>query len=327
MGISGSVLVFQHDIEDVLWQRDIEISNYESLEIDKAFSVIQNKYPDWDTRLIHFKENDAFIFNLRKPTQRLFIFVHPGTGEILNERNELTTITRWLLKFHYSFQAGVPGRILVLAVGILFFLSLLTGIYLYRRSILKTIFFKTKVRNKNKRAFYSSLHRIIGVWALLLNLVLVVTGIFLSYKVTTAALKTPINPESPKITASIELLLKDIKSQAPNFTPTYIRLPSNTEGSITVNGTYKNDAFYYSEFYNSFQADHKTGVITKVIKVEESDLTTKLSSTLIPLHFGQFGGIWSKLLYSFIGLSGPFLSVSGFIIWQKGKNSKKKRFK
>lgn len=327
MGISGSILVFQHDIEDVLWQRHKEITNYESLEIDKAFSVIQDKYPDWDTRLIHFEENKAFIFNLRKPTQRLFIFVHPGTGEILNERNELTTVTRWLLKFHYSFQAGVPGRILVLVIGILFFLSLLTGIYLYRRSILKTLLFKANVRNKNKRAFYSSLHRIIGVWALLLNLVLVVTGIFLSYKVTTASLKTPVNPEPPIVTTSVELLLKNIKSQAPNFKPTTIRLPSGPDGSITVNGIYNNDAFFYSEFYNSFKADHKTGVITEVIKVQESDLTTKLSSTLIPLHFGQFGGIWSKILYSFIGLSGPFLSVSGFIIWQKGKNSKKKRFK
>lgn len=325
MGISGAILVFQHDIEDALWKKDIEIANYETLEIDKAFANIQKKYPDWDTRLIHFEENEAFIFNLRKPTQRLFIFVHPTTGEILNEINELTTFTRWLLKFHYSLQAGVIGRVLVLVIGILFFLSLLTGIYLYRKSILKTLIFKVKIRNKNKRSLYSSLHRVIGVWALLLNLVLVITGIFLSYKVTTASLKSPVDPVTPKVTASIELLLKEIKEQAVDFTPTYIRLPSNAEGNITINGKYKDDAFFYSEFYNSFQAHPKTGAITNVVKVRDSDITTQLTSTLIPLHFGQFGGIWSKLLYCFIGLSGPFLSVSGFIIWQKGRNSKRKK--
>ncbi|HET8754325.1 MAG TPA: PepSY-associated TM helix domain-containing protein [Salinimicrobium sp.] len=100
LGISGSILVFQHDIEDALWSKYSKVENAEKLDIDKGFKSIQENYTDWSIRLIHFEENEALMFNLRRPTERLFVFVHPSTGEIIKELNELTTFTRWLLKFH-----------------------------------------------------------------------------------------------------------------------------------------------------------------------------------------------------------------------------------
>lgn len=322
MGISGAVLVFQHDIEKVLWKDYVSIEDFEGLEIDRGFRSIQKNYSGWDVRLMHFEENEALIFNLRKPTERLFVFVHPSTGEIIQELNELTQFTRWLLKFHYSFHAGPAGRIMVFLIGILFFFSLLTGIYLYRKSFFKTLLFKTPINRKTERSYYSSLHRVVGVWSLILNLVLVITGIFLGYKVTMSGLNPPNAPNTPIVTAPIEKVLQEISTEHPDFEATYIRLPLTEEGTINVYGLYKDDPFFYSEFYNSFQADYRTGTITGIVKNRDADFSTKFSSSLIPLHFGQFGGIWSKLLYSFIGLSGPFLSISGFLIWRKGRDSK-----
>ncbi|NJY61675.1 PepSY domain-containing protein [Salinimicrobium sp. CDJ15-81-2] len=327
MGISGAILVFQHDIEDYQWKKYSEIEDYSGRNIDIGIKAIQEQYPDWDTRLMHFEENEALIFNLRKPTERLFVFVHPSTGEIIKEINELTTFTRWLLKFHYSFQAGPAGRILVFIIGIIFLFSLLTGIYLYRKSVIKTLFCSTRLNLKTKRTLYSSLHRIIGTWALLFNLVLVITGIFLAWTVAASGLNPPAAPQTPAVDAPVEHLLTQIEQEYPDFNPTYIRLPLNSEGRLTVYGLFDDDAFYYSEFYNSIRANFNSGEITGVTRVQEADLKTKLSSTLIPLHFGQYGGIWTKLLYCFVGLSGPFLSITGFLIWRQGKPVKKHRKK
>lgn len=327
MGISGAILVFQHDIEDYQWKEYSKIQDYSGRNIDRGIKAIQERYPDWDTRLMHFEENEALIFNLRKPTERLFVFVHPSTGEVIKEINELTTFTRWLLKFHYSFQAGPAGRILVFIIGIIFLFSLLTGVYLYRKSVIKTLFCSTRLNLKTKRTLYSSLHRIIGTWALLFNLVLVITGIFLAWTVAASGLKPPAAPQTPAVDAPVEHLLIQIEQQFPDFTPTYIRLPLNSEGSLTVYGLFDDDAFYYSEFYNSIRANFNSGEITGVTRVQEADLKTKLSSTLIPLHFGQYGGIWTKILYCLVGLSGPFLSITGFLIWRQGKPVKKRRKK
>lgn len=322
MGISGSILVFQHDLEDLQWEKYKEVVTAEDLNIDLGIKSIQEKYPKWDTRLIHFKQNEALIFNLRKPSERLFIFVHPSTGEIIEEINEFKTFTRWLLKFHYSFHAGTPGKILVLVIGVLFLFSLLTGLYLYRKSFFKTLFFQTRIIHKNKRTFYSSLHRIIGVWSIFLNLLLVVTGIFLAWTVVAAGLKQPSQPETPIITTSTQGILDHIRVQNPNFTPTYVRLPLTAGADLRVYGNFDDDAFFYSQFYNSFLANPVSGKITDIIRVQQADLKTKLSSTLIPLHFGQYGGFWSKVLYCLVGLSGPFLSISGFIIWKKRNQMK-----
>lgn len=327
MGLTGSILVFQHDIEDEMWEEYISIENPSGFDIDKGIENVQEKYKNWDTRLIHFEEGEALIFNLRRPTERLFVFVHPGTGEIIRELNELTTFSRWLLKFHYSFQAGLFGRILVFVVGILFLISLLTGIFLYRKSILKVLFFRERINFKNKRSLNSSLHRIVGVWSLLLNLLLVITGTLLSYTVVVAALAEAKMPETPKVNTPVKNILTEINREYPDFTPTYIRLPGAKEGNITIYGLYDDDAFYFSEFYNSFSANYYTGEITSVTKIREADFMTKFNSTLLPLHFGNFGGIWTKLLYCFIGLSGPLLSITGFIIWQKPGKSKRKRHK
>ncbi|WP_029035205.1 PepSY-associated TM helix domain-containing protein [Salinimicrobium terrae] len=323
MGISGSILVFQQDIEDHQWKEYLEIENYSGLNIDRGIQEIQRDYPGWDTRLMHFEENEALIFNLRKPTERLFVFVHPSTGEIIKEINELTTFTRWLLKFHYSFQAGPAGRVLVFIIGVLFLFSLLTGIYLYRKSVLKTLTCSTRLNLKTRRTFYSSLHRIVGTWALLFNLVLVVTGVFLAWTVAAAGLNPPAIAETPVVKAPVNDLLMEIAENYSNFNPTYIRLPFNEQGTLTVYGLFNDDAFYYSEFYNKINADYQSGEITGVTRIQEADLKTKLSSTLIPLHFGQYGGIWTKLLYCITGLSGPFLSITGFLIWRQGKQVKK----
>lgn len=324
MGLSGAVLVFQHDIEDLQWEKYKQVGSSKGLNIDLGITSVQEKYPLWDTRLIHFEENEALIFNLRRPTERLFVFVHPSSGKIIKEVNELTIFTRWLLKFHYSFQAGPAGRIVVFFVGLLFLFSLLSGVYLYRKSFLKTLLFQTKLVKKNKRTFYSSLHRLVGVWSLVLNLLLVVTGIFLAWTVAAAGINPPAAPQTPIVTASVEDILYTITTENPDFTPTYVRLPLSPGTDLRVYGLYDDDAFFYSEFYNSFQANANSGEITAVVKVQEADTITKFSSTLIPLHFGQYGGMLTKILYCLTGLSGPFLSISGFIIWRK-KSSKNGR--
>ena len=266
-----------------------------------------------------FKKDEALIFDLRNLKERRKVFVHPYTAEIIKDLNYHTQFTSWLLKLHYSLHAGIFGRILILLFGILFLLSLISGIYLYRKSILKALVFKVKLKKKNKKSFYSSLHRYVGVWALLLNIVLVITGIVLSYGVAKAGLNTPKPPASPKIVTSVNGIMDNLKKNTPEFTPTYMRLPKQETAKITINGSFEKDPFFLSEFFNSFEIDYKTGKILSVKKISEASLLEKLDSVVTPFHYGEYGGIWIKILYSFIGLSGPFLSITGFYLWWKRK--------
>lgn len=316
-GVSGSILAFNEDLDRALFKKYETGAASGALHIDKAIRTVQHAFPAWETRLIHFRKGETLLFNLRRPAARRYVFVHPQTGVILADIDANKQLTKWLLKLHYSLHAGIAGRIVVFAVGILFFLSLVTGLVLYRRVIFKTLLFRVKVRRKHKRNLYSALHRYVGVWALFFNLVLVLTGSVLAYGVVKAGLQPPVVPDPPAVSTSVERSLRLIAEKYPDFSPTYIRLPKQKSAGITVNGKFKDDPFYLSEFYNKIQVDHETGNIAAVIRIRDASFGTKLNSMVAPLHYGQFGGIWSKLLYCFIGLSGPFLSVTGFVIWRK----------
>ena len=325
MGLSGSILVF-HDQLDFWFFKDQYEADYAGPQnLDKAIQNVQENYPGWDTRLKQFDAGKVLVFDLRHQKKRIYLFVHPTSGKILKEVNANTHFTSWLLKLHYSLHSGAIGRIIVLFVGIVFFLSLISGIILYRKSILKTFAFKFRLNRNNERNFYSSLHRYIGVWALLLNLVLVVTGIVLAYTVAQAGLNPLPAPSGPELKISMTKSLAAIKKDYPQFTPTYIRLPLNKDADISIFGKFSQDPFYYSEFYNYIGIDYRSAHVTSVKKVVESSFSQKLASTVMPLHYAEFGGITIKILYCLIGLSGPFLSITGFLIWQKGRKKKRKK--
>jgi len=94
------------------------------------------------------------------------------------------------LLFHYTFFAGAIGKMFVVVIGVLFLLSVITGFIIYRKAIWKTIRFKTVSRYRGKAAFYSALHRNIGVWTLLFKLLIIASGLALSITIAKNAIKT-----------------------------------------------------------------------------------------------------------------------------------------
>lgn len=319
MGISGSILVFHEQIDQQFFKKQFQETYPEEINFDAAVQTIQTKYPGWDTRISHFQKGEVLTFDLRNQKKRRYVFVNPSTGKILKDVNSNTHLTSWLLKLHYSLHANVMGRITVLLVGILFFLSLISGIILYRKQLSKAIFFKIKIKRKNKRAFYSVLHRYIGTWALLLNLLLVVTGVILAYGVTMAGLNPKSAPNTPRINTSITKNIEEVHLNLPQFKPTYLRLPLTPEGNIIAYGKFKGDFALYSSFFNRVELNPNSGEIVSVQKIAEASLLTKLNSTVSTLHYAEYGGWIIKFLYCLIGLSGPLLSITGFIVWWKRK--------
>ncbi|MGJ5641302.1 PepSY-associated TM helix domain-containing protein [Formosa sp. S-31] len=325
LGLTGAILAFNEDLDDITFKAyRTEDASATILHLDKAIHTVQQQFPEWETRVVHFQPGESILFNLRLPDARRFIFVHPETGNIIANIDANTTVSKWILKLHYSFHAGPYGRVLVLIMGVLFFLSLITGLILYRKVLVKTLLFKVKIKRSHRRNFYSALHRYVGVWALLLNLVLVITGTVLAYKVSKSGLQTPKIPDPPQLSISVEGALKQLAASHPDFNASYLRLPKTPGATLTVNGTFNNDPFYYSKYFNKISIDANTGTITAVTKVAETPLLNRLDSMVSPLHFGQYGGLGIKLLYCFVGLSGPFLSVSGFIIWNARRKKTKK---
>jgi uncharacterized iron-regulated membrane protein len=79
----------------------------------------------------------------------------------------------WLSKFHNSFHLGKTGEWLLGFFAIVFLLSLCTGLILFRKNIIAVLTFKRSACKRN------NLHQVIGVYALLFNLVIAVSGFWM----------------------------------------------------------------------------------------------------------------------------------------------------
>jgi uncharacterized iron-regulated membrane protein len=314
LGVTGSILVFHEELEGFEYKNERTVSNSQEVDIDKALRTVIQKYPGWDIRLQKFSSNplESLVFQLRRPDDRLVLFVHPSQGKIIREVAYADSAVAWVLKLHYSLHSGIIGEGILLSVGLLFIFSLITGLIVYRKALLKVLTLKTRFTKKHKTSIASSLHRYIGVWALIFNLLMAFTGTVISYEIVGNGLKAPSTAEiaNPRINVSINDVLKTLKTKEPDFDPSYIRFPTVAGNPVILAGRVDGRAMFYGKLYNTVSVDALSGKISDLL------ITRSLSSLVRGIHFIEYGNFFIKLFFCLVALSGPLLSITGFLLWR-----------
>lgn len=329
MSITGSILVFSDEFE-LLEDGDIPaisaISGTPS--IDASFQQIRQQYPQWEIRLYHLpKPAEALEYELRQQEKSKKVYVHPVTGTIIGKNdNANQSFQRQLLLLHYTLFSGTIGKVTVFVVGILFLITLLTGVVVYRKSLIKVVTFNVRFNHKTKRSFYSSLHRIIGVWSLVFNLLMVTTGLWLSSQIALNAIKTRAKKEDVKkqlapIIRSVDAIVHQLHQQYPDFEIHLIRIRPGSN-MVQVSGRLLSDPSYYGEYYSRFTINGTTAAIENSQFMNHMPTGAKLKSMAAPLHFGNYGGIGLKIIYCLFGCTPALLSISGFVLWRKRQHPK-----
>ncbi|MEN7548356.1 PepSY-associated TM helix domain-containing protein [Rapidithrix thailandica] len=331
VGLSGTVLVFHQEIDEAEFAPYLKVENTQKVSIDRALKSVKAQFPEYAVRVRQFSEEptSALWLGLRKPDDRKFVLVHPSNGQILYTVDTYSTISAWMLKLHYALHAGVAGRILVFLTGILFLGSLITGLIVYRKSLVKVFLWKVKPNFKSWRATSSYLHRVVGVWALLFNLMMAITGVWLSYSVVTHGIKTfgkgQASPEPPAMSTSVDGVLADLKQMYPDFHPSYIMWPKSENASIRIFGRRQEDSPLWSRFANIVSVNHLTGKVEKASWIKDEGIGKQLLSMVRPLHYVEYGGWLVKLIYCLGGLTPPLLSITGFLLWKYRRQARKNK--
>lgn len=317
MGLTGSILVFHEELEALEHESEWTVQNNQAVSIDNGLKTLTDKFQRWDVRLQRFSSDPThtLIFQLRRPDARLIIFSHPSDGTILKVMDQRNSIVFWILKLHYSLHSGIIGESLILMTGALFMFSLITGLVVYRKALISVLTFKTQFNKSKKRSAASSLHRYVGVWALIFNLPIALTGTVISYEIVRSRLQAPATtlPSTPNINISIDRVLKMLQLKQPDFSPSYIRFPTLAGKPIIIAGKVTNNAIMYSKFYNTVNVNPTSG------DIDPLQITRSLSSLVRGIHFIEYGNLWVKLFFCLVGISGPVLSISGFLLWKWGK--------
>lgn len=345
LGLSGSILVFRTELDSFLNQDLLRVTPLQNgLPTDaltRCYNSIVDRYPNLDG--IAWLNPDAlpteaYDFRIYFNDTRLMTYdlalitFDPYSGTILREgaaSSFTPSLIEWLFQFHFSFQLGMPGAALTAVFGITMLLSLLTGIVVYKKMIWKVITFQIRINRKNWRTISSDLHRIVGVWSLLLNAVIFFTGFWMNlfaFKAKTWQNEMIATKPNTVMSVAADQLYSKARQLAPDLEPTYVYLPTQPVRKFEVRG-YEKGQWKLWGIGDAIRIDQQTGELVQVVKLSEKSLGERIEATFLPLHIGNYGGVIVKIIYVVIGLTPGLLAITGFLLWWRRTWGRSKGFR
>ncbi|WP_178371490.1 PepSY-associated TM helix domain-containing protein [Cyclobacterium lianum] len=275
--------------------------------------------------------NDIVYIDLQG--QRYYVFVDPLSGEVKGD----TTVTfqRFFRDFHYYLFMPFYqiGYFMVLIFSFFLAISLVTAVMFYKKWWKKL--FELKSGN-GKLMFFRSLHRLIGLWSLPFAILFSLTGIWYFVERTNLGKVSDIsNPVPPGLDNSGE-------NQTGRFAFSYQvdydkaaqvakeAIPGlQIRGIVPTNDVNKPIYFRGTSHVplvrnraNRVYLDPLSYRPVMVQKAEDIPTVMYLNDIADPLHFGNWGGLSTKILWFLAGLSLSGLVLTG--IWIALKRQVKK---
>lgn len=328
LSLSGAVLVF-HDSLDAFQKPKVGYTGADKkiITIDSAYHVIQQQYPTAQISSCRLPENSTqplsfFIYNpsFKNGTVAQEIFIHPQTGAVLGSRGGSDDIKHnfmsWLAAFHSSFHAGKTGEWLLGIFALVFLISIVTGIILYRKKSIAVLLFKKTVWNKN------NLHQVIGTWALLFNLMIGITGFWMQRYVFKKEFYKSYDwvntvKASPGLFFNFDRAYTAVQKKYPDFTGYVIYFTQSKKGSTAIYGSNSTNAYIHSKKFADVILLDSIGNISKTRFINEISADDRYDIINSQLHMGKYGGAGIKMIYAFFGLSSAILSITGFLLWRR----------
>lgn len=329
--LTGAVIVFREELS--LWE-NAHLWRVEPkgrrLPYDTLYERVSASVTD--TYLYSFRNmprtpEETIEMRIYEPSTERYglLYANPYTGQVLGKTFD--SLYDILLTLHYKFYLGRFGEFLAALFALALLGSVLSGLYVYRKSLLKVLLFRFRGRWTNWRTISSNLHRILGVWGLIFNLVLALSGFWmLKYTLDVKNHFSPSATEKPApppiIGASLDGAIRQTQA-AFGGRVTSVSFPRQPDDVVQVYALSPDRNWLYGDYSSYAEFESATGRLLKVFRESDLSALERFEYALYTLHFGQYGGLTIKLLYSFFSLAGAILTVTGFLLWYRRKRPKK----
>lgn len=321
--LSGSIAVFRPQLQ-AAFSPKITGSNSQT-DIDAAAARVLAANPEVRiTRLGLPTPNwNAFLFTVdsgEKKSRR--IVVDASTCTIAGDLN--VPWLDWTIDLHHNLLFGKTGRLCVGVVGIILFLTSLTGLTMsLLRQRLAWKSFVTVTTNGPWHRFHFDLHRATGLWAYAFLTLLSFTGIELAYpdafrlifgQRPVVAKKKPAGKQSFKSLKEYMEISRATLAQDAQVTE--LRLPKSAKDAISVRFRMPGDLGDAGRNELSLAA---SGQVLGIRKTADEPFGVQVQSSFTPIHYGEVGGIAIRILWSLAGVAPLILYVTGLFFFFRKK--------
>ncbi|MCL1075533.1 PepSY-associated TM helix domain-containing protein [Shewanella dokdonensis] len=329
---SGTFATVSHELDwltNPAWRSDASSISHQQL-VD-AYRQVQNVMPEVEIRQIETANSAGYAISVMiKPPHKApeYVLVDPQTMSINGSYSALT-IARFFRDFHMVlFNPLGIGKYLVCVFALLLLTSIVTGLLFYKRWWQK---FWALPTGNSARAKWSSWHRWLGVWSLWFSLLIGVTGSWylfeqsrfnffdglFSYTDSVQGAERPLPQLTANNTSISPAQLADAISMAEQAIPelTIHQISLNRGGYLFIAG--QTSALLVRHRANKVYIDPTTMQLSYHQTADELSPYWRWSNMADPLHFGSFGGLYSKLIWFVFGLALSVMAFSGTWMYVK----------
>ena len=332
LALTGLPLVFHHEIDHLLGNEP-ELAQMPAdtpqLNLEQLVAKAQAHRPGEAMQYLAWDEDDkngviAIMAATAgtEPNSSHTFMLDARTGDAVEMPSANGGLTLFLLRLHVDMFAGLPGKLLLAFMGILFVLAIVSGTVLYL-PFMRRLKFATVRQDKSTRLRWLDLHNLIGVVTLTWALVVGVTGVISACADLIIAawrqdsLSAMIEPyeHAPPLTqrAPASELLTIAAKAAPGMRPDFIAFPGTRFSSEHHYAVFmKGNTHLTSHLLTPVLIDAST---LQVTAVAERPWYMDVMGMSQPLHFGDYGGMPMKILWATLDVLTIIVLGSGVYLW------------
>lgn len=327
--------------QEIIWLANPDVraskpsTDAERLSYGQVLETIRRAQPEVIVQSISRPQEDHFALNARvsypdgtSPT----LYVSPYTGAIqgVSPQFDFRQFTRalhgwWLVPFTNGFSWG---WYLVSLTGLPMLASLITGLVVYKK--FWKGFFKPTLRFRHgARIFWGDFHRLSGIWSIWFIAIISITGIWFLIQailadnhisISTEGVPPVVAREDAPIVAAggsvprldVDQAVATASQQIAGLEASFVSLPGNAYSHIFVGGR-----GWYPLMFQSAAVNPYTGKVDSTRLLSDRSALEFVTESMRPLHTGDFGGLWLKLVWFLFGLILSMMVLSGLLIWSK----------
>ena len=255
-----------------------------------------------------------------------------GWADEIEQKNLPAALADFFVELHVSLHLPNPWGLLVTGIlGLAMLVASVTG-FLVHRHLIRELF--TLRKKKDPLLVKRDAHVIAGTWNLPFAFVLAFTGSYFSlagaFAIPAVAMVAFGGDQQKLIETVVGVSVPEDKTAAPfgnldamladarqrtGAEPGFVSIGhwGRADASVTISMMPMKDKLSGATLI--YEGDTAKFVEQKPALGRVPSLGNDLFLLMTPLHFGNFAGLWSKVVWVALGFAGAYVTLTGMLLW------------
>ncbi len=328
---SGTFAVISHEIDWLITPEYRSQSHNQDFEWSTLLGRVNKTFPTATVHSIHSPLNDNASYQaiVSLPNHDLArLYIDPITGKVSGPHS-FYNFQRFIRNFHMSlFNPGGIGIYLVTIFALPLIISAISALIFYKKWW-RHFFQLPKLR---KHSLVNSFHKTFATWSLWLIIIIAVTSLWYLFEMSRvdfidgkfsyvgideSAVIEAERPSkiAPLTTKSLQAITDEVERIRPELFITEISANRSHPGALYVEG--KDGGVLVRDRASQLHISISDQSVLLNQKVSDYPLYWLWSHMADPLHFGNFAGLSSKLIWFLFGLMMSLTILTGTMVFHK----------